>query len=95
MPRRAGEVVVLAPPVEEEHAAVLAFLADGEVVVELGPGARARSQPAHRAAGARRACGSGQGAIVRSRAGASVDDPARAGIPDNFVTPRSHLPESA
>jgi hypothetical protein len=29
-PRRAGEVVVLAWPVEEEHAAVLAFLADGE-----------------------------------------------------------------
>jgi predicted HTH transcriptional regulator len=29
-PRRAQEVVVLAPPVEEEHAAVLAFLADGE-----------------------------------------------------------------
>ena len=29
-PRRAGEVVVLAQPVEEEHAAVLAFLADGE-----------------------------------------------------------------
>jgi hypothetical protein len=29
-PRRAGEVVVLAPPVEERHAAVLAFLADGE-----------------------------------------------------------------
>lgn len=29
-PRRAGEVVVLAPPVEEEHAPVLAFLADGE-----------------------------------------------------------------
>ena len=29
-PRRAGEVVVLAPPVEEQHAAVLAFLADGE-----------------------------------------------------------------
>jgi hypothetical protein len=29
-PRRACEVVVLAPPVEEEHAAVLAFLADGE-----------------------------------------------------------------
>jgi hypothetical protein len=27
---RAREVVVLAPPVEEEHAAVLAFLADGE-----------------------------------------------------------------
>ena len=29
-PRRAGEVVVLARPVEEEHAGVLAFLADGE-----------------------------------------------------------------
>jgi hypothetical protein len=29
-PRRAGEVVVLARPVEEKHADVLAFLADGE-----------------------------------------------------------------
>jgi len=29
-PRRAREIVVLAPPVEEEHAAVLALLADGE-----------------------------------------------------------------
>jgi DNA invertase Pin-like site-specific DNA recombinase len=29
-PRGAREVVVLARPVEEEHAAVLAFLADGE-----------------------------------------------------------------
>jgi hypothetical protein len=29
-PRRGGEVVVLTPPVEERHAAVLAFLADGE-----------------------------------------------------------------
>ena len=29
-PRRARALVVLAPPVEEEHAAVLAFLADGE-----------------------------------------------------------------
>jgi hypothetical protein len=29
-PHRAGEVVVLAPPVEEQHGAVLAFLADGE-----------------------------------------------------------------
>jgi hypothetical protein len=29
-PHRAREVVVLAPPVEDEHAAVLAFLADGE-----------------------------------------------------------------
>jgi len=30
VPRRAREVVVLAPPLEEQHAAVLAFLADGE-----------------------------------------------------------------
>src|SRR6185295_4323819 len=30
MPHRAAEVVVLARPVEEEHATVLAFLADGE-----------------------------------------------------------------
>src|SRR6201984_2883411 len=30
VPHRAREVVVLARPVEEEHAAVLAFLADGE-----------------------------------------------------------------
>lgn len=30
VPRRASEAVVLARPVEEEHAAVLAFLADGE-----------------------------------------------------------------
>jgi hypothetical protein len=30
VPRRASKVVVLARPVEEEHAAVLAFLADGE-----------------------------------------------------------------
>ena len=29
-PRRAGEVVVLARPVDEQHAAVLAFLPDGE-----------------------------------------------------------------
>ena len=30
MPRRARKVVVLARPLEEEHAAVLAFLTDGE-----------------------------------------------------------------
>ena len=29
-PRGAGPIVVLAPPVEDDHAAVLAFLADGE-----------------------------------------------------------------
>jgi hypothetical protein len=30
IPRRAGRIVVLARPVDEEHAAVLAFLSDGE-----------------------------------------------------------------
>jgi tetratricopeptide (TPR) repeat protein len=45
-PRRAREVVVLARPVEEEHAAVLAFLADGEswsssaLALALGPSQR-------------------------------------------------------
>jgi hypothetical protein len=45
-PRGVREVVVLAPPVEERHAAVLAFLADGEswsssaLAIALGVGAR-------------------------------------------------------
>lgn len=46
MPRRSCEVVVLARPVEEQHAAVLAFLADGEswsssaLALALGASAR-------------------------------------------------------
>ena len=45
-PHRASEVVVLAPPAEEEHAAMLAFLADGEswsssaLAIALGASAR-------------------------------------------------------
>jgi hypothetical protein len=45
-PRHAGEVVVLAPPVEDQHGAVLAFLADGEswsssaLAIALGASAR-------------------------------------------------------
>jgi hypothetical protein len=45
-PLGASEVVVLAPPVEEEHGAVLAFLADGEswsssaLAIALGASAR-------------------------------------------------------
>jgi len=45
-PIDAGEVVVLAPPVEEDHGAVLAFLADGEswsssaLAIALGASAR-------------------------------------------------------
>jgi tetratricopeptide (TPR) repeat protein len=46
-PRRARKVVVLAPPVEGEHAAVLAFLADGESwsssALSLALGASART----------------------------------------------------
>jgi hypothetical protein len=45
-PRRGSEVVVLAPPVEDQHAAVIAFLADGEswsssaLALALGASAR-------------------------------------------------------
>ena len=59
------------------------------VVVEFGARHCAWHEPAHRAAGARFACRSRKGAIVRSWAGASLDDPAGAGVPDNLVTPRS------
>jgi hypothetical protein len=46
VPRRSREVLVLAPPVEEQHAPVLAFLADGEswsssaLAIALGASAR-------------------------------------------------------
>src|SRR2546421_3942678 len=56
VPRRAREVVVLGRPVEEEHAAVLAFLADGEswsssaLALALGASQR-RRQPALASAG--------------------------------------------
>jgi hypothetical protein len=46
-PKRARKVVVLAPPVEDEHASVLAFLADGESwsssALSLALGASART----------------------------------------------------
>ncbi len=46
-PRRARQVVVLAPPVEDQHASVLAFLADGESwsssALSLALGASART----------------------------------------------------
>ena len=88
-PRRAREVVVLAWPVDEENAAVLALLADGEgwsssaLALALGTSQR------YCAAGARLACGGWQGAVVRSRACSSLADPSRPGIHDDFVTPRS------
>ena len=88
-PRRAREVVVLARPVDEAHAAVLALPRRRGIVVELGPGAGARHQSAQRAARARRSRRGRQGAVVRPRASSALVDPARAGIHDDVVTPRS------
>jgi hypothetical protein len=67
-PRRAREVVVLARPVEEKHAGVLAFLADGEswsssaLALALGTGQRTmqRSLEALAAAGKVQAFGRGR-----------------------------------
>jgi DeoR/GlpR family transcriptional regulator of sugar metabolism len=79
---------VLARPVEEEHAAVLALLADGEswsssaLALALGASQRTVQRALDALAGR-------QGAVVRPRASASLDDPARAGIHDDIVTPRS------
>ena len=58
-------------------------------VVELGARDCARRQSAYRAAFARLACDSGQSPIVGSRPRAALDHAARAGFPDNLVTPRS------
>ena len=86
----AREVVVLARPVEEEHAAVLAFLADGESwsssalrASALGTSQRTVQRALDSPRGRR------QGAVVRSRASAPLDDAARAGIHDDLVTPGS------
>jgi hypothetical protein len=67
-PRRAREIVVLARPVEEKYAAVLAFLADGEswstsaLCLALGTGQRTvqRSLDSLAAAGKVQAVGSGR-----------------------------------
>ncbi len=87
-PREARDVVVLAPPIEDEHAAVLALLADGEAwsssALALALGASQRTvQRALDALAASR-----QGAIVRPGPRAALDDAAAAGIHDNLVTPR-------
>ena len=88
-PRRAREVVVLARPVEDEHAAVLAFLADGEswsssaLALALGTSQRTVQRALDSLRGRR------QSAVVRPRAGPSLADSARAGIHDDIVTPRS------
>ena len=88
-PRSAREVVVLAPPVEDQHAAVIAFLADGEswsssaLALALGASARTVQRALDSLASGR------QGAVLWSRASTPLDDRARAGIHDNLVTPRS------
>ena len=88
-PRRAREVIVLAPPVEERHAAVLAFLADGEswsssaLAIALGASPRTVQRALDTLAAAGKVQSFGRGPS------APLDDPARAGIPDNLVTPRS------
>ena len=90
VPRAARrEVVVLARPVDEAHAAVLALLADGESWSSSALALALGDEPAHRAAGARCARGGRQGAGVRPRPGAPLDDAAGAGIHDDLVTPRA------
>src|SRR5262249_26339001 len=66
--RGAGEVVVLAPPLEDQHAAVIAFLADGEswsssaLALALGASARTvqRALDSLATAGRVQSCGRGR-----------------------------------
>ena len=89
VPRRARKIVVLARPVEEEHAAVLAFLADGESWSSsaLALALAASQRTVQRALDALAAAGKVQS--YRSRPGASLARPPGAGFHDNLVTPRA------
>jgi AraC-like DNA-binding protein len=70
-PRRARQVVVLAPPVEEQHATVLAFLADGEswsssaLAIALGASARTVQRALERLAEAGKVQSFGRGRARR------------------------------
>ena len=70
-PRRAGEVVVLAPPVEERHAAVLALLADGKswsssaLAIALGASPRTVQRSLEQLAAAGKAQSFGRGRARR------------------------------
>jgi hypothetical protein len=77
-PRRAREVVVLARPVEEEHAGVLAFLADGEPWSSsaLGLALGTSQRTVQRALGSLAAAGKVQ-SLGRGRARRWVTPPAR------------------
>ena len=80
---------MLARPVEEQHAAVLAFLADGEswsssaLALALGASQRTVQRALDSLAAAGKVQSFGRGA------GAPLDDPAGAGIHDDLVTPRA------
>jgi hypothetical protein len=69
--RAADEVVVLAPPVEDPHAVVLAFLADGEswsssaLALALGAGARTVQRALEQLAAAGKVQSFGRGRACR------------------------------
>jgi len=90
VPRAAREVVVLARPVEEEHAAVLAFLADGESwsssALALALGASQRT--VQRALDELAAAGKVQ-SFGRARALRWMTPPLPGRIHDDLVTPGS------
>jgi len=88
--RRAAhhEVVVLAWPVDEEHAAVLAFLADGESW-SSSPLRLRLEQPAHLAAALDSLAAAGKVQSFGRGASSRWLTPPVAGIHDDLVTPRS------
>jgi predicted ArsR family transcriptional regulator len=89
LPHRAREVVVLARPVEEEHAAVLALLADGESWSSsaLALALATSQRTVQRALDSLAAAGKVQ-SFGRGRARRWMTPPG-AGIHDDLVTPRS------
>ena len=86
-PHRAQAVAVLAPPVEGDHAEVLALLADGEawsssalaLALDVSPRTVQRALEALAEAD--------KVEILRSRPGVPLDGAERAGLPDKLVTP--------
>ena len=84
-PNGAQTVAVLAPPVEEDHAEVLALLADGEawsssalaLALDVSPRTVQRALEALAEADKVR--------ILRSRPGLPLDGAERSGIPDKLV----------
>jgi hypothetical protein len=71
VPRHASDVAVLAPPIEERHAAVLAFLADGEswsssaLAIALGASPRTVQRALDSLAAARKVQSFGRGRACR------------------------------